>query len=83
MPWKLKQDSFTKCISYFADGNTRTFYSFDWKHRYSKIRDRHLGLNGLRKLISDWGAKSNMAIIYDNTTGEELERYEQGLKLNN
>jgi len=82
MAWKLGQDSFSKCISYFADGNTRTFYSLDWTHKFSKNRDRHLGLNRLRKLINTWGGKANMVIIYDKNTGEELERYEQGIKQN-
>lgn len=81
MAWKLKQDSFTKCISYFADGNTRTFHSLDWTNKYSKHRDRQLGLDRLRKLIHIWGAKSNVAILYDNETGNELERYEQGIKI--
>ena len=74
MAWKLRQDSFSKCIAYFADGNTRTFYSLDWTHQYSKNRDRELGLKRLRRLISSWGVKVNVAIIYDMSSGEEIER---------
>ena len=65
MAWKLGQDSFSKCISYFADGNTRTFYSLDWTHKFSKNRDRHLGLNRLmtRTLGKNW-----------NVTNKELNK---------
>ena len=34
--WKLGQDSFTKMIVWFKDGNVRTMYSIDWKHKLSK-----------------------------------------------
>ena len=55
MPWTLKQDSLTKCVSYFADGNTRTFHSLDWRHKYSRFRDKELGLARLRSLIPEMG----------------------------
>ncbi|HSH67517.1 MAG TPA: hypothetical protein VLB84_17375 [Bacteroidia bacterium] len=81
MAWTLKQDSLTKCVAYFADGNARTFHSLDWRHKLSRYRDRELGLTRLRSLIQKWGPLSNTAIIYDNETGLELERYEQGIKI--
>lgn len=78
--WKLGQDSFTKCLVWFADGNSRTFYSLDWTHRLSKNRDREIGLKRLRALIGKWGDKANIAIIYNTDNGEEVERYERGVK---
>jgi hypothetical protein len=80
MSWKLGSDSFTKCVVYFLDGNTRTFYSLDWPHKYSKLRDRELGLKRLRNLIGKWSYRANTAIIYDNSTGNEIEKYHQGIK---
>lgn len=82
MVWKLGKDSFTKCLVWFADGNSRTFYSLDWVHPYSKYRDRELGLKRLRALIAKYGNRANVAIIYHVESGEEIERYEQGLKQN-
>lgn len=82
MTWKLGADSFTKCVVYFADGNSRTFYSLDWTHKYSRNRDRQLGLSRLHRLISKWGQKAKVAIIYDNSTGEEIEKYNDGIKQN-
>lgn len=79
MGWKLQQDSFTKCLVYFADGNNRTFYSLDWTQKYSKFRDRQIGLSRLRKLIDSWGYKAKVAIIYDLATGAEVERYNEGI----
>lgn len=82
MAWKLRQDSFSKCLVWFTDGNQRTFYSLDWTHIHSKYKNRDLGLKRLRNLIHDWGAKANTAIIYDKDSGEEIERYQQGIKQN-
>jgi len=81
MTWTIKQHSFTKCVFYFADGNARTFHSLDWRHKLSKHRDRDLGIARLRNLIHKWAPLTNMAIIYDNETGAELERYQQGTKI--
>ena len=79
MPFKLQQDSYSKLIAYFADGNTRTFYSLDWRHQFSKHRDRELGLTRLKSLIQKWQAKASVAIIYDTSSGNEIARYHQGV----
>jgi hypothetical protein len=83
MPWKLQKDSSFKCVVWFADGNTRTFYSLDWTHQHSKNYDRELGLKRLRALIHKWGALATVAIIYNKEDQQELERYNQGIKQNN
>ena len=81
--WKTGIDSFSKAIVYFSDGNKGTFYSLDWVHPESKSRDPDLGLKRLRKLISAWGAKVKIAIIYDLASDREIERYKEGIKENN
>ncbi len=84
MNWKLGRDSFHKLIVWFADGNTRTRYSIDWKHKYSKTRDPQIGLNRLYKMIAEWGAKAKTVEIYKNEygtkSGEVIERYFNGIK---
>jgi hypothetical protein len=82
MAWKLIKDSHYKCVVYFADGNTRTLFSIDWTHQFSKNRDPQLGLNRLRKRINFYGPKAKTAIIYIKDNGEELERYYDGIKQN-
>ena len=72
--WKLKKDSFSKLLLYFRDGNVRTFWSLDWQHRFSKDRDRRIGLQRLRKIIEQNKAQIKTAIIYDAQSGAELER---------
>jgi hypothetical protein len=79
MSWKLGPDSFSKCIVYFTDGNSRSFYSLDWRHRYSASRDKELGLHRLRKLIQKYGSLARTAIIYDKASGMEIEKYNEGI----
>ena len=76
--WKLKKDSISKLLVYFKDGNVRTLWSLDWKHKYSRVLDRNLGLSRLRKKVSDYGIKADVAIIYDKGTGIEIEKYFEG-----
>ena len=80
MGWQLGQDSFSKCVVYFADGNKRTFYSLDWTHKLSKTRNRDLGLQRLRKLISSYDKKAKVAILYDTASGQQIESYHEGIK---
>ena len=80
--WKLKQDSLSKLLVYFKDGNARTLWSLDWKHRYSKFLDSSLGLSRLRKKVSEYGTKADVAIIYDKDSGKEIEKYYEGKLLN-
>ena len=62
--WKLKRDSLSKLLLYFKDGNVRTFYSLDWRHSFSKERDRELGLERLKKLAERHRKQIRRAIIY-------------------
>ncbi len=76
--WKLKRDSFTKLLVYYADGNPRIYYSRDWKSPYSPARDRQRGLNALLGLIGKHAPYSETALIYDMDTGLELFRFYRG-----
>jgi hypothetical protein len=76
--WKLGRDSYSKLVVYFKDGNVRTLWSLDWRHRYSKFRDRQTGIARLQKKIKDYGAKADVAIIYDKATGNPIAKYFEG-----
>lgn len=76
--WKLKRDSLSKLLIYFKDGNVRTLWSLDWKHKYSKFIDRNIGLARLRKKVTEYSTKADAAIIYDKQTGNEIEKYFEG-----
>ena len=76
--WRLKTDSLSKAVVHFKDGNTITFYSYDWKHRYSKRKDQQLGLNRLDKMVQSFGTSAGLTTIYDMTTHEKLARYYEG-----
>ncbi len=70
----------SKCIVYFNDGNSRTFYSFDSKHKNSKP-DQGLGIRRLNKMLYSGALKGKWktAIIYDNTpNGKEIAKYKSG-----
>lgn len=77
--WKIGQDSYSKCVVYFKDGNTRSFYSLDWVHQYAGTRDRALGLSRLRRLIQRYGSQAYIAMIYDNTSQALIESYKDGI----
>lgn len=78
--WKLGQDSFTKMIVWFKDGNVRTMYSIDWRHKLSKTRDRATGLARFHKKIKEYGALAGTIEIYDKTTGERIVRFYEGVE---
>jgi len=80
--WKLGQDSATKLIVWFKDGNVRTMYSIDWKHRYSKTKDRQLGLARFRKKLKEYGPLAGTAEIYDKATGERIAQFYAGEERN-
>ena len=79
--WKLIRDSFSKLIVWFKDGNIRTFYSIDWKHRYSKQRDRNIGMQRLHKMVTGWGNKAEGAEIYDKATGKLIAKFYEGTEV--
>lgn len=81
--WKLGRHSFTKLITWFKDGNIRTWYSLDWRHKYSKKRDRNLGMARHRNRLTKWGNLCGTAEIYDNTTGERIAKFYEGVEVSN
>lgn len=84
MTWKLGPDSAYRLFAKFKDGKKVYRYSYDWKHRYSKVKDPQMGLDGLRDLVQDYGSNAEIAVIYENiygtTNGAEIERYIEGIK---
>ncbi len=77
--WKQKRDSFSVARVYFKDGNKRTFYSWDWKHKYSKVRDREFGLRQLRnRIVKRYATSTDVIEIYDLQTGKLIEKYFEG-----
>ncbi len=78
--WKLGRDSFTKLITWFKDGNVRTWYSLDWKHKYS-FRDRSIGMARHRSRLSKWGSQCGAAEIYDKATGEKIAKFYEGTEV--
>ncbi len=72
----------SKCIIYFNDGNSRTFYSLDKKHKKSKP-NQALGIRRLEKmLLQHFKGTWRTAIIYENcTNGKELAKYKNGVRL--
>ena len=76
--WKLQRDSLSKLIVSFYDGNKRTFYSLDWRHKYSRVRSREQGIVRLRALVKKYGRKAGIADLYDLHTGEHLFKFFEG-----
>jgi hypothetical protein len=79
--WKLKQDSQTKLIVWFADGNLRTMYSIDWNYKFSKTKKREIGLARFYKKIEDYGEKAATAIIYDMSSGMQIAKFIRGVEV--
>ena len=80
--WKLGRDSHSKMIVWFKDGNIRTLYSIDWRHRYSRIRDKQIGLERYRKKIEEYGSLASVIEIYDLSTGSLIGKYYEGIRVN-
>ena len=78
--WKLGQDSSTKMIVWFKDGNVRTMYSIDWKHRLSKTKSKATGLQRFRKKIEEYGSLARTIEIYDKATGLRMARFHEGIE---
>ena len=77
-----KNNSLTKCIIYFNDGNSRTFYSYDKSHKNAKP-NKALGIRRLEKMLFQrFKDKWETAIIYENSsTGIEICKYKNGTKI--
>jgi len=73
---------FTKCIVWFKDGNSRTFYSYDKTHKFAKP-SKIIGLRRLDKmLMRHFKGKWETAIIYENLPrGKVISKYKNGVCL--
>ncbi len=80
--WKLGQDSKTKMIVWFKDGNVRTMYSIDWRHKLSKTKSRETGLTRFRKKIKEYGPLAGTIEIYDKATGQRIAKFYEGNEMN-
>ena len=78
----IEKKALSKCIVYFYDGNCRTFYSYDRKHKNS-VPDKSLGIKRLEKmLLESFKNRWETAIIYDNReNGEELAKFKRGVRI--
>jgi len=65
----------SKAVVYFIDGNSRKRYSYDL-HR--GIPSRTKGITRLKSMVEGWKDNVQTAIIYDNTTDQEITRYKDG-----
>jgi hypothetical protein len=75
-------DSLSKCIIYFKDGNKRTFKSRDKSHNNAKHQNEDLGIRRLQRMIEvTFKGQYDTAIIYSLTSGEELIKYKDGVKI--
>ncbi|OED35736.1 hypothetical protein AB832_06150 [Flavobacteriaceae bacterium (ex Bugula neritina AB1)] len=72
----------SKCVVYFNDGKSRTFYSFDKKHKNSKP-NQSLGIRRLQKmLMTSLKGTWETAIIYENIkNGKELAKFKNGVRV--
>ena len=79
--WKLGRDSYSKMIVWFKDGNIRTMFSIDWRHRYSKRRDKQIGLDRYKKKIAEYGALAGTIEVYDKASGKLIHKYYEGVEV--
>lgn len=75
------KDASYRALIYFKDGNQRTFYSWDFAYKGSKIRNPDLGKKRLHKMILEKFRRTHQtALIIDNISGEQIEKYVEGVK---
>lgn len=79
--WKLKEDSETKMIVWFRDGNVRTMYSIDWNYKHSITKKREIGLARLYKKIEDYGEKAATVEIYEVSSGIRIAKFRNGVEV--
>jgi hypothetical protein len=79
---KMQGEALTKCIVWFDDGNSRTFYSYDKTHQRAKPNEA-LGIRRLEKMLMEtFKGRWETAIIYENkTNGAEVARYKRGVRV--
>ncbi len=72
--WRINRDSFSVMVVWFKDGNTRTFYSIDWKSRNSASKNKETGINRFKKKIIEYGSKANGILIAENDSPVAAKR---------
>lgn len=75
---KPSEAGLTKCWVVFTNGNKKSFRSYDTSGRYSVADPRDYGIRGLKKMVDRWGKSVEQAILYDTTTGQPIEKLENG-----
>lgn len=64
--WKLKRDSINVMVVWFTDGNKRTMYSLDWKHKFSPHKDETIGWLRFYNLKKRYGIRALGMLISKN-----------------
>ncbi|MGB5930762.1 MAG: hypothetical protein WBH03_21445 [Cyclobacteriaceae bacterium] len=82
LPEQMQRNALTKCIVWFYDGNSRTFYSFDKTHKKANP-NQALGIRRLEKMLMEtFKGQWETAIIYENrTNGTEVARFKRGTRI--
>ncbi|TPN87414.1 hypothetical protein [Aquimarina algicola] len=78
----LANTALFKCIVYFHDGESRTFYSLDKSHKRAKPNEA-LGIRRLEKMLMfRFRGTWETAIIYENLPkGKEIAKYKNGIRV--
>jgi hypothetical protein len=79
---RMQREALSKCIVWFYDGNTRTFYSLDKTHKRARP-NQSLGIRRLEKMLMEtFKGQWETAIIYENKpNGNELARFKRGARV--
>ncbi len=77
--FQFNQDSNYKALVYFMDGNKRTFNSRDLNNKMEL--NPEIGLERLRKMITNFGASVKLAIVYDKYQNKEIERFPKNIEI--
>ena len=79
---RQQREALTKCIVWFYDGNSRTFYSRDKTHKRGKP-NQALGIRRLEKmLMGTFKGQWETAIIYENRPqGKEIAKFKRGVRI--
>jgi hypothetical protein len=81
--WRLKDHSLSKLWIGLTNGRTLIFYSRDWPHEASGLRDQLIGIKRFEKNILHNLEKYpyTTAIIYDKHSDAVIAKYREGRKL--
>ena len=74
----LKDQALTKLLVYYRDGNSRTYYGRHEGRGYQAADPRELAIRRQQKYVASVHALVRVAIIYDQTNGQEIARFKNG-----